>query len=108
HPLRYYDHSYINIQHNENASIRIEDVTQNSPYVILLKGKLKILRSREKWISLKYHWINIFPDLGTYFDVQERYIHPSMDQGLLFFKPVHISAWKNFELDPIKIDMEIV
>ena len=43
HPLRSYDQSYINVNHNDNASIYIEHTDSGTPSMILLKGNLKIL-----------------------------------------------------------------
>lgn len=108
HPLRSYDQSYINVKHNENASIHIQDPNQTTPSLILLKGNLKVLRSSEKWNMLKEYWKNIFPFLQTYFDLQERYVHHGTDQGLLSFKPVQIIAWENLDIAPIKLDLEIL
>ncbi|MCE7735006.1 MAG: hypothetical protein GPJ54_09025 [Candidatus Heimdallarchaeota archaeon] len=108
HPLRSYDQSYINVNHNEKASIHIQDHNRTLNPTILLKGKLNTTTFNEKWNLLRRYWINIFPFLQTYFDLQERYVHPGMDQALLSFKPSQIIAWENFGTEPIKIDMEIL
>lgn len=108
HPLRSYDQSYINVKFNKNASIYIEDPNQTTGPMILLKGKLNMLKSQEKWNLLKQYWKNTFPFLQTYFDLQERYVHHGGDQSLLSFKPEQIIAWENPDIEPIKFNMEIL
>ena len=108
HPLRNYDHSYTNIENNEKGSISIEASKNDKVSSILLKGKLKIIQSSEKWIMLKKYWNSVYSFLGPYFDLQEHYVYPGMDQRLLSFKPDHIWAWENIESKPIKFELEII
>ena len=108
HPLRNYDQSYTNVEKNDRGSIYIETSTSVQISSILMKGKLKIVQSQEKWSTLKQYWNNIYSFLGPYFDLQEHYIYPSLDQRLLSFKPDHIFAWENLGSEPIKFELEII
>ncbi|OLS19438.1 MAG: hypothetical protein HeimC2_41180 [Candidatus Heimdallarchaeota archaeon LC_2] len=108
HPLRNYDHCYNNIENNDKGSISIEVSLGEQISSILLKGKLQILHSSEKWTTLKLYWTSVYSFLGPYFDLQERYVLPSMNQRLLSFKPDQIWAWENIDSKPIKYELEII
>lgn len=108
HPLKNNDYSHINTIDDIKASIYIEDPTKKLPYFILLKGTLTLSRSKTQWESQKQNWKQIYPHLHTYFELQERYIQPSLDKELLYFKPNQILSWLDPETEPRSLDLEVI
>ncbi len=107
-PIKILDPDLINITLLTKSSLLITRNNQQDFPQILLEGELTKNTSKDAWEMMRDNWLNSHEDLTELFNVKELFLPQQNKYTILEFKPNRITAWENFDTDPIKIELEIV
>lgn len=107
-PLRIFDIQLTRLKPSTKCSILFSNNGRLEFPQILLEGEVINDDSNVVWESMKNEWLLKDIHLSELFDIKELFLPQQNRRTLLKFKPYHLMAWEDIDVDPVNIEMEIV